>query len=97
MAAVGIPGPSPQELWPQERSQGWGNLQRFTDLIMPTSNFPSSSQRCAGQWLTAGSPGAEQCFVASDDFPGVNTPTVTPNVTELRAEESHTVGWCEPI
>lgn len=31
---------SPREqLWPQESSGGWGNPHRFTDLVMPTSNF----------------------------------------------------------
>lgn len=44
----------PQELWPQERSQGRGNLQRVTDRIMPTSNFPSSSQEVCWSVVNSG-------------------------------------------
>lgn len=44
MAAVGSPGTLPAGAVASGKITGPGNLQRVTDLIMPTSNFPSSSQ-----------------------------------------------------
>lgn len=44
-------GPSPQQLWPQERSHGWRNLQKFTDFMMPASNLLSHSQEVCWQMV----------------------------------------------
>lgn len=74
---LAVPGPFPQELWPQERSQGWGTFRDSLTSACPPATFQAPHKRWGGQWLTEGSHGVEQCFVASDDFPGVNTPTVT--------------------